>query len=123
MAKRRLKEIEKINITGLGFIPLKQDSAEFTPEYQKRTTVKGQLPEYDGYKVQRNSASLKFNLNDRAGESWQRRVNETTEAEVTVYYSDGTGVVMHDAYCMDVGSTKTGEISGFVFESSTSDDF
>ena len=41
MAKRRLKEIEKINISGLGFVPLKQDSAEFTPEYQKRDVQKG----------------------------------------------------------------------------------
>ncbi len=122
MANRRLKEIEKINIAGLGFVPLKQDSAEFTPEYQKRDVQKGQLPEYDGYRVQRNSAVLKFGLNDRAGESWQRRLNTVDEAEITIYYSDNTSTVMHEAYCQDVGSTKGGEISGFVFEASTSDD-
>ncbi|WGK68361.1 hypothetical protein P0082_07685 [Candidatus Haliotispira prima] len=32
-------------------------------------------------------------------------------------------VVLHDACCTDVGSTKAGEILGFVFEPSTSDDF
>ena len=122
MANRRLKEIEKIHITGLGFVPLKQDSAEFTPDYQKRDVQKGQLPEYDGYRVQRNSAQLKFGLNDRVGESWQRRLNAVDGAEITIYYSDGTTTVMHEAYCQDVGSTKGGEISGFVFESSVSEE-
>ena len=122
MAKRRLKEIDKVNISGLGFVPLKQDSAEFTPEYPKRDVQKGQLPEYDGYKVQRNSAVLKFSLNDRVGESWQRRLNAVEDATITIYYSDGKNTAMHNAYCSDVGSTKGGEISGFVFEASQSDD-
>lgn len=122
MNKRRLKEIEKINITGLGFVPIKQDSASFTPEYVKREVQNGQLAEYDGYREKRESAKLSFTLNHLEGDSWQRRLNEVGDAEITIYYSDGSSVVMHEAYSDGVGESKSGEISGFSFMASTSSD-